>query len=375
MKIVVAIDSFKGSASSSELNGAVAERLNQLNFVEKVEKVSISDGGEGAVEAISQRVRGDLCKLQTIDLLERPIEAEYLVFEKDQRQCAFIESASILGIDLINPSEETIQAATSRGLGKMIKEIATQEIEEIIVSLGGTGVSDGGLGLLQEFGMKFFDKGNNPLSTGNLLLKTAKIDLEDFHMLDRSLTIATDVESTYCGPLGAQRIFAAQKGASAVQIDQLDQQAILITQLIKEKSEISLNEIAGTGAAGGIGGALLMLNGQMESGFSIISSLVGLEQAIQQADLVITGEGRIDKQSFFGKVPFGVATVAKRYNRPVIALCGSKVIGDLTDDDLFAGIFSIQTAPISLVEALEKELTLKNTAALAYSLVNMGYRI
>ncbi len=196
-----------------------------------------------------------------------------------------------------------------------MKDALTQEVDQVIVTLGGSGCSDGGLGLLQSLGAKLVGA-----TEGNPLLTTKRIEWgksrEKFKKVQ--LLVAADVTSFYSGPQGAAQIYGKQKGGTKTTLAFLDKQATNLTEQIKQTTNIDLNAVSGSGAAGGIGGALLLLGGKMVSGFSLVAQLIGLEEAIKQADLVITGEGRIDQQTINGKVPYGVAKLAKKHGKKLL---------------------------------------------------------
>ncbi|MGT2716547.1 glycerate kinase family protein [Streptococcus respiraculi] len=333
MKIVSAIDSFKGAATSAELNQAVKEMVEEVLPETEVATFAIGDGGEGTLEALAEALDGELISVSTVDLLERPIEASYFL----SGQTAFIEAASVIGIDKIHPTPATVEVATSFGLGAVIRNALSRSCEEIVLTLGGTGTSDGGRGLLDS------------------------LTEEDKEQLRRvNLIGLTDVRNVYAGSEGYARIFGPQKGANQTQVEAMNKAAFTFVQTIKEELEIDLQAIPGTGAAGGLGGALVVLGGELKAGFPFVAQAIGLAQAIQGADLVITGEGRLDSQSLNGKVPVGVADVARSAGVPTIAICGS-VATDVTEfGDYFLATFSIQTGVYCLEKAMKKEVTLEN---------------
>ena len=340
MKIVVAIDSFKGSASSHELNACVKKAASQVLPSADVKTVAIADGGEGTISALRDGLGGEWRSVQTVDLLERPIEACYL--RTGQR--AFIESASVIGLDKIVPSSETFERATSYGLGALICDAVDQGCQEIYVTLGGSGTSDGGLGLLRSFG---FDGASLDVSLPKGWEAVRLIGL-------------TDVKNHYAGDNGFARVFGKQKGGSLEQLLARDREAADFVAFVKKEKGLDLQTIPGTGAAGGLGAALILLGGHLEAGFSRIAGMLGLENDIIQADLVITGEGRLNGQSKEGKVPYGVAQLAKKHGVPVIAICGAiaEDVDWIWDD--FLSVFSIQTQVLSLEKAMESEKTLMN---------------
>ena len=354
MKIVVGIDSFKGSVSSYELNTTVADVAQEFLAGAEVKSFAIADGGEGTLDALRVGLGGEMRVVETVDLLGRPTVASYLQVGHQ----AFIESASVVGLDKIFPSPKTFEEASSYGLGALICDAVEQGAEEIYVTLGGSGTSDGGLGLLESFG---FD--------GKMLRFSFPENWEKVKLIG-----LTDVKNPYAGEKGFARVFGKQKGGNPEQLLLKDQAAKDFVAFVKKESGLDLQAIPGTGAAGGLGAALVLLGGHLEAGFDRIASIVGLEEAIADADLVITGEGRLDSQSRAGKVPYGVAQLAKNYGVPAIAVCGA--IAEDADwiwDD-FLSVFSIQTRVLSLNEAMEKERTLANLTFVTRNILRTYFR-
>lgn len=338
MKVIVAIDSFKGSASSEELNEAVKTGIFSANAEIKVETFEIADGGEGTISALKNGLDGELITVETVDLLQRHMVAKYLFVNKT----AFIESAEVVGIDKIVPTVETIQKADTFGLGALFIDAKNRGASEIILSLGGTGTSDGGIGLLKA--------------------------LETVDFTGIKLLALSDVINIYAGETGYAKVFGKQKGGTVEILESQDLQARKFCQKMKLERGIDLQAIPGTGAAGGLGAAIVLLGGKIESGFTKIAEMLQIEEQIKEADLVITGEGRMDFQTENGKVPFGMAKLSRKHQVPIVAFCGS-----LGDDlghmaDLLAGAYSIQRGPISIEKALENEMTLKNIEKLAFNI-------
>lgn len=356
MKIVIAIDSFKGSASSAELNQAIADGIRSVNPKIKTDTVNIADGGEGTVEAIYSCLGGDFITVTTVDLIHRPIEATYLLTEYQEIKLAIIESASVIGIDKTIPSPEIVETASTFGLGALVKDAIAKKVDKIIFTLGGSGTNDGGLGLLLA------------LSDCEMPSRNPLLDLTKLPKLTLPITLVglCDVDNPYTGMNGFSEIFGAQKGGNKQQLLELDQKA----QAIATQFDTDINQIAGSGAAGGLGGAIVMLGGTLAPGFSTISEMIGIEQKIAESDLVITGEGKLDRQTARGKVPAGVATLAQRYHVPVVAICGS-IDDDFEGNTKYLATFSIQRRPISLADAMIKERTLINMRYLAQNMIHL----
>lgn len=349
MKILVAIDSFKGSVTSPELNTSVAQALLSVDKQLVIETRAIADGGEGSLAALSQTVAGRWHQVKTIDLLRRPIKVAYYRHAKQ----AFIESASIIGIDKITSNSVTYAQATSYGLGLAVKDAIQKGATQIEIMLGGTGTSDGGKGFLESLNYDFM--------TGRSYLDTLASPV--------TLLGLTDVTNPYHGPQGFAAVFGPQKGGSLSQIEETDQIASNFAKKVFCQTTIDLQTIPGSGAAGGLGGAIVLLGGTLTSGFSRIAELLNLDNSLQSCDLVITGEGCLDTQSQSGKVPVAIARMAKKYQVPTIALCGSvKIETGLAAED-FLAVFSIQQQPISLEAAIDKTTTLSNIKILAANLM------
>ncbi|QSR03221.1 glycerate kinase [Lactococcus sp. LG1267] len=335
MKVVVAIDSFKGSATSAELNQAVKTAILSTFPKIKVARFEIADGGEGSVSALQSGLEGKLINVKTVNLMQRPMQASYLLMDE---RLAVIEAAKVVGIDKIKPNEKTIQEATTFGLGALFLDAKKRGATEIILSLGGSGTSDGGLGLLEA------------------------LEAEDFSAI--KITGLADVTNVYAGAEGYAKVFGKQKGGTAEILEQQDRSAQAFVQKIKKERKIDLQKIPGTGAAGGLGGALILLGGTLEPGFNKIAELLKIEEAIKTADLIITGEGQMDFQTAKGKVPFGMAKLGAKYHVPTIAFCGSlsEDLGEM--NQVLLASYSIQRKVLPLAKAMENEVTLKNIEVL-----------
>lgn len=365
MKVLAAIDAFKGSATSEELNRAALE-----GFSSEWEKVNvpIADGGEGSIEAIYAAHGGNYQEVQSFGPLGEARRGTYLVTTILHEKVAFIEAAKIIGIQLLKPTDQSVRKASSYGLGQLIKDAQNQNITKIYVTLGGSGTSDGGLGLLQSLGSTLvgYTSGNPLLSTDEIDVTAAKNTLQGVKLI-----ALTDVNNPYSGKKGFAEVFAPQKGAKPDTVVLMDQAAEKLAKKIQQKMKIDVNKLPGSGAAGGLGAAIALVGGKLVSGFETISQLICLDELIQQADLIITGEGRLDTQTENGKVPYGIASLAKKYQLPVIALCGSRTENIGAMEELVLGAFSIQQGPISLKNAMQKEETLKNVQLTTHSLARV----
>lgn len=369
MQILVAVDSFKGSASSVELGAAVAAGIAPLQRPgDSVQVVPVSDGGDGAMAVVQAACGGTLVQVATINSLGVPMMVPYLITMVNNQRIAVIESAQVVGLQYSDLTTNDGYQATSYGLGALIRDALQQHVSQIIITLGGTGTTDGGLGLIQALGGVITDANGKRISrNGNPLITAAQVDLPAIKGLlgTTQLVIASDVQSPYAGLSGAAHVFGPQKGLTAAQIMNLD------TQLMKIGAQLGVTNRMGAGAAGGLGGGLLALGATMASGFEVISKLVNLPTAIAAADVIITGEGQIDGQSSQGKVLNGISQLAHASQTPVIAICGGQAteLGEFANQ--FAGIFSIQPGPMTLTAAVEPVTTLTNTSKLAANLYRL----
>ncbi|MDR2722765.1 MAG: glycerate kinase [Cellulomonadaceae bacterium] len=352
MKIVVAIDSFKGSATSEQLGAAAQAGVLQAAPDAQVVVIPIADGGEGTLDALQAGLGGSIITVDTIDLLGRPIEAPYLlVNDGTGKSTAIIEAAHVVGIDKITPSPQTIMEATTEGLAALFLDARDRGVSEIVLSLGGTGTSDGGLGLLYGLGARGKAL---PVFDGDL-------DLSGLASFDGiTITALADVTNFYAGPDGFARFFGPQKGGTDEINAALDDKSRDVAAAVKAACGVDIQSIPGTGAAGGLGGAVAVLGAHIEPGFTKIAGLLNIEAEIAGADLVLTGEGRMDFQTANGKVPYGMAMLAANHQVPTIALCGAVAdnLGDM--DKVLLAAFSIQQSALPLAEAMDTQRTLAN---------------
>lgn len=365
MKVIAMIDSFKGSATSEELNHAA---LKGFSAHWKKESIPIADGGEGTMAALFAAYGGRYKSVASIGPLGEERLASYLLTTLNQKRVAIIECAAVIGIHLLDPSDKTTRQASSYGLGLLIADAIKEKVAQIYVTLGGSATTDGGLGLLEALGAEVVYQpsadARNPLLTVSHFSTTAVQEL----LSGIELVALADVTNPYTGPEGFVPVFGPQKGASPQTVQALAQQAEKVVHIVQQESQLDLNRIAGTGAAGGIGGAVVLLGGKICPGFMAIAKLLKLESRISDVTLILTGEGRFDQQTAAGKVPLGVAKIAKKHAIPVVALCGQKE-SDLKEiGRYFAGIFSIQPGPLLLEQAMKKSVALTNMTETAQAI-------
>lgn len=372
MKVVVAIDSFKGSLSSFEVGTAVKNGILKVYNNASVVVLPIADGGEGTVDALTKSLNGKLKTVTVTNPLGDKISATYGVINENT---AVIEMSSAGGITLIPKENLNPLKATTYGVGEMIKDAVTNGVTNFIIGIGGSATNDGGVGMLQALGFKFLDNNGNsiPFGAGGLKNLTTIDDSEVVPQLKNcTFNVACDVKNPLCGERGCSRVFSPQKGAKPNDIDIMDGYLLNYANLTKKLYPNSNKDLEGAGAAGGLGFALSSyLNAKLTSGINLILDTINFESIIKGADVVVTGEGRMDKQSAMGKTPFGIATRAKKYNIPVIALVGSASSDSNYLNKLgIDGIFPIVRGATSLQDAMNKENATINAELTAEQVFN-----
>lgn len=367
MKIVVAPDSFKESMSAKEVCDSIEKGLLSVSKDWEIVKVPMADGGEGTLEALIDATNGKIFNEKTLNPLGEEITSRFGIL--GEKNIAIIEMASTSGLELISPEKRNPYITTTYGTGQLMLKSLEQNVEEIILGIGGSATNDGGAGMLQALGAKLLDKNGNEIGFGGYEL--SKLDKIDFSNLDKRLKnvkilVACDVTNPLTGKNGSSYIFGKQKGATPEMIEVLDENLLHYSKIIKRDLGFDVNDIPGAGAAGGLGAGLLTLGAILKKGIEIVIEANELDKKVQGADLVITGEGSIDGQTRFGKTPYGVVSVAKKYNIPTVTLTGN--IGkdiDILYDYGFDAIFSIMQGVDTLENALKNgkeniEKTAKN---------------
>lgn len=368
MKIVIAIDSFKGSLSSIEAGQAVKEGILKVCDAKVIVK-PLADGGEGTVEALVSGMNGSTQSVTVTGPLGKKTDCVYGILP--QNNTAVIEMAGAAGITLVPEELRNPLNTTTYGVGEIIKEAIGKGCRNFIIGIGGSATNDGGIGMLQALGFEFYDKDMQPAGvTGKGLSQIRHIRTEGkLPELDEcNFRIACDVNNPLYGKNGAAYVYGPQKGASPEVVKELDSGLMNYANVVKECTGADLAQIPGTGAAGGMGYAFLaFLKARLESGIKIIMDEIKLEEELMDADYVITGEGKLDYQTAMGKAPIGVAKLAKKYGCKVIAFAGT-VTEDAVkcNDEGIDAYFSIINTPMSIKEAMDKQVAAKNmTAAVA----------
>ncbi len=322
MKILIVPDSFKGSLSSRQAADAIAEGIEKSQF--EIEKIPMADGGEGTVNCLTSAELGTKIRDFVTDPIGRKIQAEFGIL-KDNKT-TIIEMASASGLLLIPPKKRNPLYTTTYGTGELIRKVIKYGFTKIILGLGGSATVDCGAGALQALGVKLLDEKGNNIKVGGLYLKDLqRIDISTLNKYENiDLTFLCDVSNKLLGDNGAAKIYSQQKGASPKEIQILEDNLEHFAGIVKRDTGIDIAEFDGSGAAGGLAAGLsLLFKSHFVSGSEFIIDAVNLKTKIQNADIIITGEGELNSQTKFGKIPYKIAEIAKEYERPVIGIFGS----------------------------------------------------
>lgn len=397
-RVLVALDSFKGSASSEQANAWLAEGLHRGNPELAVETLPVGDGGEGTASALASALGAERRVVRCHDLAGREVEASYLLFdESDESEAAqvlgnnagrssgrgaFIEMAQVAGLALSDTSESMALAGSTRGVGELLLDAVGQGASTLYLCLGGSATSDGGSGMLSALGARLLNDGGDPIQGGLPgFVDVAQIDLAPAlqALAHARLVALCDVTNPLVGPRGAIKVFGVQKGLAPDSLDELDRRMIRYGSLLDaavrrvgDPQFRSLPGVPGAGAAGGVGAAVLALGGTVTSGIDAVLDLVGFDASAREADVVITGEGMLDEQSAAGKTPVGVARRAREGGRPTIAVVGGRA--ECLDAVYRSGIdfvLPIIRQPMPLKEAMTPEQTRANLVCAGETLARL----
>jgi glycerate kinase len=371
-KVVIAPDSFKESLSAMEVAEAIERGFRQIYPQVQYVKLPMADGGEGTVDSMVAATGGEIVRVEVTGPLGQSVSAFYGLL--GEGETAVIEMAAASGLHLAPKERRDPRITTSYGTGELILAALERGVKAIILGIGGSATNDGGAGMMQALGARLLDDQQQPLPPGGAALaRLAQIDLSavDPRLQQVSVTAACDVDNPLCGPHGASAVFGPQKGATPEMVTQLDAALNHFGRLLQQATGREVLNAPGAGAAGGMGAALLgMLNARLRPGIDIVIETLRLEEALRDADLVITGEGRLDSQSIHGKTPIGVARVAKRHGLPVIGIAGSlakdyQVVHQHGIDAAFSVLDRVVTLEEALMDAATNlEVTARNVAAL-----------
>ncbi|MDU1831880.1 MAG: glycerate kinase [Finegoldia magna] len=360
MNILVLIDSFKGSLSSLEA-GEIIKKACEQDSSNNVTVRPVADGGEGTIDSLKDIKNAKIIKVDVHNPLMEHHTARYLSVDD---KLAIMEMSESSGLTLIKDNLDPMNATTF-GVGDMIKDALDKNIREFIIGIGGSATTDGGMGMLRSLGARFYDKNGIEISNGPIGINDLeKIDLDNFdkRLKDCTFQIACDVDNPLCGEYGSARVFAPQKGATPSQVEELDKLLGKYHEITQEIIQDADSNIEGAGAAGGLGYAFKnYLNAELKPGIEIILEMLGADDLIKNSDLIITGEGKMDFQTSMGKTPVGIAKLAKKYDKKVIAFCG------VCDNDAVSvnergidAFFPILNNCMSTDEAMDKKVSEEN---------------
>lgn len=366
MKVVIAIDSLKGSLSSMEAGTAIKDGILAAKPDAEVIVKPLADGGEGTTDALIEGMNGERIDLTVTGPMHTPVDA-YYGYLKDTNT-AVMEMASAAGITLVPDSEKNPLLATSYGVGEMINDAIQRGCRNFIIGIGGSVTNDGGIGMLKALGVRFLDEnGEDAGEGGQALAKVARIDVSGMNPLLKEchIQVACDVNNPLCGENGSTYVYGPQKGVTEDMKKTLDEAMAHFAKVTSETLENDYMNTPGAGAAGGLGYAFLAYTGAaLTPGIELILDAVGLEEELSGADVVVTGEGRLDFQTAMGKAPVGVARLAKKYNAKVIAFAGS-VTKEATacNKEGIDAFFPILRSVCTLAEAMDPVAARNNMTA------------
>jgi glycerate kinase len=366
MRIVVAPDSYKGSVSALGVAQAMERGILRVFPEAEVRKIPIADGGEGTVEALVTATHGTLLQHEVTGPLGERLSAQWGIL--GDGQTAVIEMAAASGLPLVPAEKRNPRTTTTYGTGELMRAALDRGLRQIIIGIGGSATNDGGMGMARAFGARFLDADGKELPDGGAALaRLQTIDLSELdpRLAETRITVACDVDNPLCGPRGASAVFGPQKGATPEIVAELDAALAHFAVVARQATGRAVAELPGAGAAGGLGAGLMFFTpARLRPGVEIVLEAVGFAEVVMNADFVITGEGRTDFQTAYGKAPVGVAKVAKQFGVPVFCLSGG--LGDGADDVLAQGIdavVSICDRPLTLEVCMKEGAALIESAA------------
>lgn len=361
-KIIVAPDSFKGSVSAIEVAKTAETAIKKVFPDCEVIKIPLADGGEGTLDIINSVMDAKAISCKVNGPLMESVETQYGILEEEKT--AVIEMASVCGLTLVPISKRNPMHTTTYGMGEIIKDALSRGCNNFLIGIGGSATNDGGTGMLQALGYKFLDKNGKELGTGGKILNEV-FTIDDSQVMEEvkqaKFTVACDVDNPFSGINGAACVYAPQKGADPRMVQELDQGLKNFAEIIRKENYRDIEFVDGTGAAGGIGGAFLaFLNADLKPGIEMILDTIDFHSLIKGADLIITGEGKLDKQTVNGKTPLGVLKAAKKQSIPVIAIGGCIEEVEELNNKGFLGVLPVLPYPVDLIEAMNKNFSLRN---------------
>jgi len=355
MKIVIAPDSYKESLSAAEVADAIEAGMREVLPDAEYVKLPVADGGEGTVDAMVAAFAGSKRPLTVRGPLGEPVDAFYGL--SGDKRLAIIEMAAASGLGLVPKAQRDPRITSTEGTGELIRAALDAGARQLILGIGGSATNDAGSGMLRALGVRFLDAANAELAPGGAALaQLARIDISglDARLRECTIDVACDVNNPLTGPSGASATFGPQKGATPEMVEQLDAALKQFADIVRKQFGIEADAVPGAGAAGGMGAAMLAFAGaRLRPGIDIVMEAVGLDAIVADADLVITGEGRIDSQTIRGKTPIGVARVAKRHGKPVIGIAGCLTpdVGVVHEHGIDA-VFSVLDSASTVEQAL-----------------------
>lgn len=375
MKILIAPDAFKDCLSARKVALALGEGIKSVLPDTDMQIAPMADGGEGTVESVIDATGGKMISIKVMDPLMREISSFYGV--TGDGRTAVIEMAAASGIELLTPGERDPWVTSTYGTGQLIRDALDQGCRRILLGIGGSATNDAGAGMAQALGIRFSSmEGPFTVRGGGSLGEVVSIQMDDLdsRIGDSEILVACDVTNPLTGPTGASNVYGPQKGGSPEIVKKLDHHLEHFAGIIREQTGKEVAEVPGAGAAGGLGAGLMaFLNARLMKGFEMIAETVMLEEKIKNADLVITGEGKMDGQTRYGKTPYGVAQCSKQYGKPVIGVAGSVEGGSEVMYQMgFDLILPILESPSSLDDAIDHaEELLKKTGERIARIINL----
>ena len=362
MKVIIAIDSFKGSLTSREAGEAVRQGILQTHPDWDTDIITIADGGEGMLNVMLEANDGKGITIEAHDPLMQRTLATYGI--SADGTTAFIEMANISGLPLVPTEQRNPMKTTTYGTGELIRDALEKGCTQFIIGIGGSATNDAGTGMLQALGFRFLNHERKPLGQGGeILQKIAFIDDSEKHPLLKNahFIVACDVKNPFYGPRGAAHVFARQKGADDNMIAQLDEGMRSFAHLIRKETGKDIANVPGSGAAGGMGGGLMaFLDAELQSGADLLLDICQFNKRIADANLIITGEGRIDRQSLMGKIPGKILQRGQANHIPVIAIAGCVEDKELLLEAGFKGVYASKPEDMVLEKAMKKEVAMGN---------------
>lgn len=355
MNVVIAPDSFKECLSAKEVAHHMALGVTEIMPEAEIVQIPISDGGEGLLEVLVNGSRGRFVSILVKDPLLRTIEAQYGILNDEKT--AVIEMAKASGLDLLTEEEKNPMKTSTFGTGQLIRDALEKGCTKVIIGIGGSATNDGGAGMLSALGVRFLNTGNEILKLGGGGLgELARIDVSDLdkRLADCEVLVACDVSNPLTGANGASFVYGGQKGGTAEDLKLLDENLSHLATIIKKDLDIAIDAVPGSGAAGGTGAALMaFMGGKLVEGIGLVLDTLKMDAYLKKADVVLTGEGKIDTQTLSGKTIAGIAKMAKRYDVPVLVMTGK--IGDAIEpiyENGVTAVFSIVDRPMDLKQAI-----------------------